>query len=124
LERVDRCDANGADVRARLASVTRYLRLLIRQRQSDPDGELLHGITEADAVPELYEPDDVTTDTATEAVEKTFALMDMERCRVLNVERTPARMRGASLCQEQVILNHRGDIGSTLELPDEFRRIR
>ena len=68
--------------------------------------EQLHRVGEADLLVQLEELEHVATDAAAEAVEEALVAVDVERRRLLGVERAEALVGRARLLQRHVVLDH------------------
>jgi hypothetical protein len=97
--------------------------LQLRQRQAEAAGELLDGVAEADLVVQLEELEDVSPDAAAEAVEVALLAVDVERRRLLAVERAQPLVGGAGLLERDVVLDDDDDVGVVLQVVDEVLRV-
>jgi hypothetical protein len=69
---------------------------------------------------EFEELEHVAADAAAEAVEVALVAVDVERRRLLAVERAEALVGGASLLERDVVLDDDDDVGVVLEVVDEL----
>ena len=110
-----------AQARVPLRIVARALGLL-----RDGDAELLrehaHGVLEADLLVKLEELEDVAADVAAEAVKEPFSGFDVERRRLLGVERTQALVGRARALQRHVLLDDLHDVRLQAQVVDELLR--
>ena len=95
--------------------------LAARLRHGQP--ELLRqqpdGLHEADPFVQLDELDDVAAHAAAEAVEEPLLAVDVERRRLLAVERAQALVRAPGLLQGHVFLDHLDDVRAGPQVLDE-----
>jgi hypothetical protein len=69
---------------------------------------------------QLEELEHVAADAAAEAVEVALLAIDVERRRLLAVERTEPLVGGAGLLERDVILDDDDDVGVMLQVVDEL----
>ena len=96
--------------------------LQLGKRHAEALREQLHRVVEPDLLVQLEELEDVAADAAAEAVEEPLVAVDVERRRLLAVERTEALVGGAGLLQRHVVLDHDDDVGVVLQVVDELLR--
>jgi hypothetical protein len=69
---------------------------------------------------QLQELEDVPARPAPETVEEPLVAIDMERWRLLTVERAEALVGCPRLFQRHIVLNHDDDVGVLLQVVDEL----
>ena len=96
--------------------------LELRQRHPEALRELLHRVGKPDLVVQLEELQHVAADAAAEAVEEALVAVDVERRRLLAVERAQPLVGGAGLLERDVVADHHDDVGVVLQVVDELLR--
>jgi hypothetical protein len=82
----------------------------------------LHRVLEADLLVQLEKFEHVATDAAAKTMKESLVAIDVERRRLLRMERTETFEGRAHLLQRHVVLHNRYDVGMTSHIVDEGLR--